>query len=100
MSQIGMNSGSELQQVMAQMAQMQRGIDRIVSRLDALDSVPQMMQDEVQTSQERYEWLEQRLNALDRRCEKVERASDRNSEAMQGFDFGELMNMSSKMMQM
>merc|ERR1711870_67283 len=62
--------------------------------------VPQLLQEEMQNQQERQVWLEQRINALDRRCEKVERASDRVSSSMQGFDFGELMNISNKLMQL
>merc|ERR1712039_770402 len=85
---------------MNKLNQLQSGIDGIKAQLRDSESVPQLLQEEMQAQQERYDWFEQRLNALDRRCEKVERASDRVSSSMQGFDFGELMNISNKLMQL
>merc|ERR1712039_626231 len=85
---------------MNKLNQLQSGIDGIKAQLRDSESVPQLLQEEMQAQQERYDYIEQRLNALDRRCEKVERASDRVSSSMQGFDFGELMNISNKLMQL
>lgn len=45
------------------------------------------------------EWLEQRLNAVERRCEKVERASDRLCAQIQNLDFDELMSNTRKLLQ-
>mmetsp|Transcript_85335 Transcript_85335/g.241984 ORF Transcript_85335/g.241984 Transcript_85335/m.241984 type:complete len:254 (+) Transcript_85335:277-1038(+) len=81
-------AGAAGDQVVSRLAQMQ-------ALLEAVSNDQHALMEELRTLREnatgRDEWLDTKLNALERRCEKVERASERVSSAVQVFDMDTLL---------
>jgi len=88
----GLPAGGTDQQILAYLENLQTTLDGIRSeQLRVEASLMEELRDTRVYVEQRDAWLEQRLNGLDRRFEKVERASDRVSAGLQGFDFQDLM---------
>jgi len=78
-------------ETMAMMQQMQLTMEAMRSELyNMTTSVAQQLESQRKFTQDREQWLETRLNSLERRCEKVERASDRLTSNTQAWDFDDM----------
>jgi len=87
----GPPGGGMTGEVLAMMQHMQATMEAMRHELYGMSSnVAQQLADQQKFSQEREAWLEHRLNQLERRCEKAERASDRLNSTVQNWDFDEL----------
>ncbi|CAK0797620.1 unnamed protein product [Prorocentrum cordatum] len=84
----GLQAAGEL---MAMMQHMQATMDAMRSELYATTgSVTQQLQEQRTFTERREEWLDNRLNQVERRCEKVEKASDRLHGVVNNWDFDEM----------
>jgi len=79
-------------QIASSLEQLQTTVDGVLSEQFRVEqALVEEIRDLRVYIEQRDAWLEQRLNSMDRRFEKVERAADRMTTSMQGFDFRELM---------
>jgi len=87
----GFAAGAD-EQIQGTLEQLQTTLDGILSdQLRIESSIQEEIRDLRVYVEQRDSWLETHLNDVNRRFEKVERATDRMTAAMQGFDFKALM---------
>jgi hypothetical protein len=55
------------------------------------ESLQEQLREHRENGEQQQQWLEQRLNAVERRCEKVERSSDRLCAQVASVDFDEIL---------